>query len=119
MRYSIVYALVALIALAFTSPVVGQGPDLYLPHVVIAQVTPTSVPSPITMQSDTYGRWFLHAWPECGPRSQKTITATASIVMIGDSWTSRDVISGPLRKTLQAQFGNAGIGYVGIGSNHG
>lgn len=102
-----------------------QGP-IFLPMVpqaspVVIGPHPTVIPAPtpVARAQDTVGRSTLHAWPEFVAREQLGMPTTASFVMIGDSWTSRDLISGPLRRMLQDSYGDAGIGYVGIGANHG
>lgn len=132
MRRFLIFLIAALAAIVFVSSAIGQG-QVYLPHVENGTPAPfstvvptpkvvpsaTSLPTPTPIQLDVFGRSTIHAWPEFVARTQVGISATASIALIGDSWTSRDLISGPLRYMLQQNYGNGGVGYIGIGVNHG
>lgn len=114
-------ALAMALMVLFAAAASGQGP-VYLPLVaggaaaqsndpVLVPTPQANSPAPRTLD-DTYGRWLLRAWPERVARLEMQETTPAVIAMIGDSWTSRDIISGPLRTQLQHAYGDAGIGYI-------
>jgi lysophospholipase L1-like esterase len=63
------------------------------------------------------GRPYLQDWQgRLGALASNTANTQATVVWLGDSWTSQNHITDPLRRSLQDAFGDAGIGYVAFDS---
>ena len=70
------------------------------------------------MPAEVYGLDHLRSWPVVLQQARE-ISGTAVVAVIGDSWVYNDYITGPIRKALQDDAGDGGIGYIGIGMRHG
>lgn len=91
----------------------------WLPARVTALEAGTSLPSFLTTD-DVYGRFYLRDWNAAIARIKRGVSgAQARIALIGDSWIQNGYIWNPLVDGLQDLYGAAGVGYVGIGNNHG
>lgn len=89
------------------------GPNVY------AGSNAVTLPAFPTATSE-YGRHYLKYWQLALAQVQEAVSgAVATVAFIGDSWVQNERIGAPLRTWLQAQYGNAGPGYVGIGNSHG
>jgi Xaa-Pro aminopeptidase len=59
------------------------------------------------------GRPYLQDWQgRLGALASNTANTQATVVWLGDSWTSQNHITDPLRRNLQDALGDAGIGYA-------
>ena len=58
-------------------------------------------------------------WGQLAKIETATSNEQAILAVVGDSWVQNGDITRPLNTWLQATYGNAGPGYVGIGKNHG
>ena len=65
-----------------------------------------------TAVSDQTGRYYLRNWQGNLAKLQQNVVATRAVIaFLGDSWTYEDVITNPVKRVLQARYGNAGPGY--------
>jgi hypothetical protein len=72
------------------------------------------VPSPYPATSLSYGVHLLHDWQaQLAKILSADTTSQAVVALLGDSWTNTDYrLAGRLRALAQADYGNAGVGWV-------